>query len=149
MKPEDHARAKQLLIADKVEGISAPDRRWLDTHLVTCDACSNEAVAVTSSVATLRSISITAPDDVVRRTRLAVQRRAEELQSRRESAAPIWIAVAMTTIWGILLTPYMWSLFAWMGPTSQLSAFLMWWFLPATVLAGVAAWRSSRRTEAI
>ncbi len=148
MRTEDHTRAKHLLAAERVEGISAEDRRWLDAHLGACDECPNEAAALGASIAALRSVNFMVPDDLVRRTKLAVRRQAEVLESRRETAMPIWIAVAMATAWAILLAPYVWSLFARVGRTLQFTdavwqtGFLIWWFLPATVLAAVAAWRS-------
>ena len=153
MKIEDHAKAKQLLIAHRVEGISDLDRQWLQSHLAACDECSAEAGVLQVTVAAVRSVSATVPDDLLRRTRLAVERRAQQLQAQRESQLPFWVSVVMATISGILVTPYMWSLFASAGRFLQISdvtwqvAFFMSWFLPATVLAGVAAWRFHTATE--
>jgi hypothetical protein len=75
-----------------------------------------------------------------------VQRRAEQRREAREHAMPLWIAVGVASVWMILTAPFTWSLFAWLGRTIAVSdviweiAFLMWWFLPATVLGVAAAW---------
>ena len=45
MNPEVHERACRLIDAWHVEGISAPEREWLDAHLAECAACRARARA--------------------------------------------------------------------------------------------------------
>lgn len=154
MKAESHVRARKLMVADRVEGIAAGDRQWLDAHLAGCSECSNEAAALGAAINVVRTFQVTAQADAVRRTRLAMHHRAEQLRRQRERATPLWIAVAMSSVSAIVVTPFIWSAFAWIGNSFQLSpafwqlGFLMWWFLPATVLSGIAGWRHvSRRVD--
>ena len=156
MKSENHERARTLLTTGHVEGISSAERQWLETHLAVCPECSDEAAALNATLRSLRAVSISARPDAVRKARLAVHHRAEELRVKRERSAPMWIAVAVSTMWAILTTPYIWSAFAWMGRWLRLSnvvwetGFLMWWFLPATFLSAIAAWHhlSKRKADA-
>jgi len=150
MNPEIHERARSLLRADCIEGISSGERQWLDAHLADCVECSTEAQSLTAAIDSLRFLSVTAPADVVRRTSLAVHRLSEKPAPKREPAAFLCIAAAMATVWAIVTTPYTWAAFAWLGNVFQVSnviwltGFLIWWFLPVTVLAAVAAWHHAR-----
>jgi anti-sigma factor RsiW len=147
MNLENHARAKKLLHAARVEGISTGDRQWLDAHLADCAECSKEAASVSIAVDSLRALSVSAPAAVVRRTSLAVHQRAVERRSKQETAAPLWIAAATSSVWTLLTTPLVWAAFAWFGTLIHVPdtvwqiVFLMWWFMPASVVAAVAGWR--------
>ena len=147
MNYETHERARRLLAAATVEGISPMEEQWLKAHLSTCEECTKEASALEGAVVAFRSLRVVANDDMVRRTNLLVRRRAQELQARREHALPLWISVGMSTALVLVTTPYAWSLFAWFGRITYLpnpvwqAGFLMWWFLPATILAAVAGWK--------
>lgn len=142
-----HERARQLIAAKHVEGISAADREWLDTHLDACAPCSQEASAVGDAIGSLRAAPVVASAQAVWRTRLAVRRRAEELRSERERAVALWSAVAIAAACVLLSTPFTWWTFAALGRAVRApdavwqAGFLLWWFLPATVLAAIMAWR--------
>ena len=147
MKPESHARARQLMIEDRIEGIRATERGWLDQHLASCPECSSRAIALDAAVLSLRTLPIAANSDVVEQARLTVRARAQQLQAARERAVPLWIATAFSSVWMIAVIPFVLLIFAWLGRfahapgTLSLVAFLVWWFLPATVLGAAAAWR--------
>jgi anti-sigma factor RsiW len=147
MSSESHERAKQLLRAAQVEGISPGDRRWLHAHLAGCSGCSDEAAAMLAAIDSLRALRVTAPEDMVRRTAQAVQRRARQRRSEREPALFLWTAAVISSIWAIATIPYTLAAFAWIGrvlnlaDTVWLLGFLLWWFFPATVLGAAAAWR--------
>ncbi len=153
MKPDIHERARHLMKAVRVEGIGPNDREWLDRHLETCLECSSEARALSAALESLRSFPIMANPEVVRQTRMAVHSRAEQRRASRARFAPLWIATAMSSIWMILTTPYLWQAFAWFGHTAGIpnavwqAGFLMWWFMPATVFAAAAAWRHAARDD--
>src|SRR5688572_15535036 len=142
-------RAKKMAAADLVEGIPAAEREWLDAHLAACGECANEARALAAAIRSVRAFHLSANPDAVRRTRLAVHQRAGQRRREQERAASIWIAVAASSVWAIITTPYAWSAFASFGQSFQLPdaawqlGFLMWWFLPATALAAVAGWLHS------
>jgi hypothetical protein len=142
-----HERARRLIAASHVEGISAGDRQWLDGHLAACAPCSQEASAVAEAIRSLRAAPVVASGPTVWRTRLAVRRRAEELRSQRERSVPLWSAVAVAAVWTLVTTPFTWWTFAALGRVARVPepvwqvGFLLWWFLPATVLAAIVAWR--------
>jgi hypothetical protein len=77
--------------------------------------------------------------------------RAQELQTERGRFTPLWIATAISSAWMILTAPYVWRAFEWFGqivhiPDAVLeTGFLMWWFLPATILAAAAAFRHATK----
>ena len=150
MNPDTHGRARKLLAAATVEGISPVEEQWLKAHLSICKEYTNEASALESAVDAFRSLRVVANDDVVRRTNLLVRRRAQELQARREHTIPLWISVGVSTVLVLVTTPYAWSLFAWFGRITNMpnmvwqAGFLMWWFLPATILAAVAGWKRAQ-----
>ena len=147
MSHEIHERARQLLTAHRVEGIQAAERDWLERHLASCTECSSAAEALDAAIRSLRALPVFADPDLVRQTRLAVRTRAEQLQAARTQSATLWIATAVSSVLMILTTSYVWRLFAWFGQMAHIPSlvwqvvFLMWWFLPATVLSAAAAWR--------
>ena len=147
MNLENHERAKKLLAMRRVEGIAEIEEQWLEDHLAHCDACSNAAQALTHAINAVRSFSVTARPEAVRRASVAVRLRAEQIRQERERTIPIWIAAAMSAALAILTTPYTWAAFAWLGRLLQVPditwqvGFLMWWFLPATVVGAVVARR--------
>jgi anti-sigma factor RsiW len=147
MNQEHLQRAKKLLEAERIDGISAEERKWLAEHLETCAACTNEANALAFAVGSLRSVSVTASPDLVRRTSMVLRRRSAQLRQERDRALPLWIAVGIASVWMIVTAPVTWSIFSWLGRTLEVSdlvwelGFLMWWFLPATVLGAAAAWQ--------
>jgi anti-sigma factor RsiW len=147
MNPEIHERARQLLTAHRVEGIQAAERDWLEGHLASCAECSRAAEALDSAIRSLRALPVVAGPELVRQTRLAVHSRAEQLHGARSRSVPLWIATAVSSVLMVLTTPFVWQTFAWFGRLAHipndvwLVGFLMWWFLPATILAAAAAWR--------
>jgi anti-sigma factor RsiW len=153
MNSIDHERARKLIEADAVEGITGAERDWLSRHLSACSECSNKAAALVDAINALRAVPIAASPELVRQTRLAVHRRAEELKAARAWSAPLWIATAISSASVILTTPYVWRTFGWLGHMVHLPdavwqvGFLMWWFLPATVLAGAVASRYAAETN--
>jgi anti-sigma factor RsiW len=141
MSLENHDRARKLLAATRVEGIAAGERDWLDRHLASCPECSSEASALDAAIRSLRAVPVAMSPEVVYRTRMAVYRRAEQLQAGRARAVPLWIATVASAVWSIVTAPYAWETFAWFGRFARVpdlvwqAGFVMWWFLPATVVA--------------
>jgi len=150
MSEMNHERANKLLIAALVEEIASSDRIWLESHLAGCAECAKEAQGLGTAIESLRGFNVSASPELVERTKLAVRRRGEQLNSAPARSAPIWIATAVSSVCMILTTPYVWRTFEWIGRITNLPdaawelGFLMWWFLPATVLAAAAAWRHNK-----
>ena len=148
MSEMNHERARQLLITAAVEEIAPSDREWLENHLAGCANCAKEAQEFGTAVESLRvGFNVNASPELVEHTKLAVRRRLELLNSEPDRSTPIWIATALASACMILTTPYVWRTFEWTGRIAELPdaawelGFLMWWFLPATVLAAAVAWR--------
>ena len=144
-----HDRARQLIAADRVEGISAAEREWLDRHLEACTPCAEEAEAVAVAIDLLRASPVLADANMVRRTRLALRQRAEHAGIARTRAVPLWIAGALSVAWMFLTIPFGWWAFAWLGHAARVpepvwqGTFLMCWFLPATLVTAIVAWRQA------
>jgi hypothetical protein len=152
MNSIDHERARKLIAADAVEGITSAEHDWLSRHLSACSECSNETEALSAAISAVKAMPIAASPGLVRQTKLAVHARAEELKAER-AQAPIWMATAISSVLLIVTTPYVWRAFSWLGHTVHFPdaiwqiAFLMWWFLPGTILAGAVASRISAETN--
>jgi hypothetical protein len=155
MNPESHERARKLLHAARVEGISADSRAWLEAHLASCKDCSAESNALAAAIDSLRALSVGAPADLVRRTSIAVRQGAALRQADRERRILLAIAVALSGAWTIAATFLTWTFFAWLGQAFHVHdmvlrvGFLMWWFVPAAVLSAIAAWRHVTAHEAV
>jgi anti-sigma factor RsiW len=150
---ELHARAKKLIVADRVEGLSADERDWLDRHLADCDECSIEVSRLSAAIQAFRAVPLTASPDLVSRTSAMVWQRARQKQTARREFVPLWIATALSVASMAYTSPYVWSALTWLGRLSHTSeivwqtGFLMWWFMPATVLAAAAAWRRAKQQD--
>ena len=155
MNQESHEHARELLQAARVEGISADGLRWLESHLASCNECSKEANALAAAIESLRVLSVSAPADVVRRTSLAVHRRIELRRVNREPRVLLGMAAAISSAWTLLTTPYTWAFFAWLGQAFRVHdmvwqlGFVVWWFLPGTVLSAIATWRHLATPKAV
>jgi anti-sigma factor RsiW len=147
-----HERSRQLLAAGHVEGLSAAEREWLDRHLEECSQCAEEAGALVAAVRVLRTSSPLASPELVQRTRLAVRRFAAQRANDRAHGVPLWIAVTLSGAWMLLTAPTAWWICGWLGRAARVPdavwqvGFLVWWFLPATLLAAILAWRHAGRT---
>lgn len=144
-----HERARRLIAAERVEGIPAAERVWLDSHVEACAECAEEAAAVAAAIDLLRASPVLADADMVRRTRLAVRQRAEDVRIDSARAVPLWIAGALSVAWMLVTIPYGWRAFAWLGQAARVpepvwqGTFLMCWFLPATIVTAIVAWRQA------
>jgi anti-sigma factor RsiW len=151
MSEMNHERARKLLITAAVEEIAPSDRVWLEDHLAGCPNCAQEAQELRTAVESVHgAFNVSASPELVENTKRAVRRRLEVLKSEPARSTPIWIATALSSGCMILTTPYVWRTFEWIGRIANLPdgawelGFLMWWFLPATVLAAAVAWRRGK-----
>ncbi|HUU13418.1 MAG TPA: hypothetical protein VM182_06880 [Terriglobia bacterium] len=150
MSEDVHKRAERLIATSNVEGISAPDREWLDEHLESCGRCAQRAAALEQVVVTLRSVSIPPDPAVVEATRRRVRVRAAELHEQQVRLRALWMACAFSWGLGVLSAPLVWWALQWIGehlalPTAVWTvAFLLWWTVPAAGAGGVLAWLRTR-----
>jgi hypothetical protein len=152
MTENPHQRALRLFSVEQAEGLSPDERRWLYGHLAGCMDCSGRADQLRQALHSLRSLSVRLDPAVAQRTRLKVHARAAELETRRARFYPLWAALLLSVFWVLTTTPYTWRSFRWLGEKYGLAdgfwqaGFLVWWFLPATIVAMILAlgwWRGS------
>lgn len=154
MSQDIHERARHLIAAARVEGISTAEQSWLDSHMEDCAACVQNAAETRRALEALRWMAVTADPGMVRATRLQVRMRARELDESRSRSLLLWASGVLTTVVGMVTLPLLWSGFAWLGQKMSLpngvwqSAFLVAWLLPALVVAPLL-WQRQRgvRTE--
>ena len=141
MTQDIHERARRLIAAARVEGISAADQAWLDQHLEDCAPCAQNAAEIRRALEALRWMAVSADPGMVRATRLQVRMRARELDESRSRSLLLWASGVLTTVVGMVTLPLLWSGLKW--ASAQLSlpegvwqlVFLAAWFLPAVVVA--------------
>jgi hypothetical protein len=148
-----HDRALQLIAAARVEGISDSDRAWLTAHLEECASCSEHARATDRALRSLRTAAIPLPKDLAARTQFRVRLRAMELREREPKRRAVWLACAVSWIFGIASAPYVWNLFQWLGHRAGLPkivwefGFGLWWAVPALFAAAVVLLESARKGD--
>jgi len=150
MNSDIHGRACRLIDVWHAEGISAPERDWLDAHLAECPACTARLVASKRALQALRSNSLIIDPVLVRTTQARVRWRARELRENRVRMRALWISCALSWVLGAASTPLVWQTFRWIGLHSALpkmiweTAFALWWAVPAGVVATLLAWQRQR-----
>jgi anti-sigma factor RsiW len=150
MSEDVHKRAERLISSTKVEGISAADRDWLNSHLDGCARCRERAAALEQAVAALRSVSISPRPAVVEATRRRVRMRAAEMREQQVRLRALWVACAISWVSGVLSAPLIWWGLRWVGQHLALPsavwvmAFVLWWTLPAAGAAAAFTWVRGR-----
>ncbi|HYX67837.1 MAG TPA: hypothetical protein VE825_01790 [Terriglobales bacterium] len=153
MTPDIHERARHVIAAARVEGISAADQSWLDQHLEDCAACARNAAETRRALEALRWMAVSADPGMVRATRLQVRMRAQELDERASRSLLLWASGVLTTVVGIVTLPLLWNGFAWLGQQLSLPngvaqfVLVAAWFLPAMVIAVLLGQRLRARPE--
>lgn len=160
MKEDLHERARRVMDRLAVEGPAGngAERAWLETHLSICAACAARQLATERTLAALGNrpwpAALLRPA-VVAATQRSVRARAQELRQQAALRRPLWVACSLSWLWMLVTTPYFWRGFAWLGglmgmpgPVWQ-AAFLMAWFLPASIVGAVVAWRELHRRAEI
>lgn len=144
MNNDLHARTGRLILEERVEGISAADREWLDQHLAHCPDCKRLANATESAIESLRSISVPLPPALASRTQLRLYLRFGEMRARRSAGWAAWAACGVSWAVGFASAPYIWRGFEWLGHQAGLPpllwkmGFVLWWMVPALLAAAAA-----------
>ncbi|MGO8817037.1 MAG: zf-HC2 domain-containing protein [Terriglobia bacterium] len=150
MNREIHERARRLIDAWQVEGISAPDREWLDAHLAECSSCQARVRANDRALQALRSNSISVSPALVSTTQARVRLRARQLQENQARLRALWVSCGLSWLMGTLTAPLLWEAIAWLGRRFEISeaiwvaAFAVCWVAPASLVAAVMAWKYSQ-----
>ena len=142
----DHERAFELCCMMLAPSIGDAERQWLENHLAECSECSCRIQQTLAAVAALKSVSISATNDMVQSTRRRVRELCVRDEARKRRMRPIWISSAFASVWMACSTPYLWQSFDLTGHWLHIPdllwqmAFLVAWFTPALTGAAVALW---------
>lgn len=145
-----HARAKQLIAQELIEGVAENDRRWLEQHLRECEQCNASAAATGRAVRAFKSAAVPAPSGLAQRTQFRVHLRMQEQQENRIQRGFLWIACAASWLFGAASAPYVWSGLQWFGQSLALPhlvpeiGFGLWWALPALVAGAIVLAENAR-----
>ena len=147
----DHERAAGLLAEQAIEGIEQADALWLEQHLAGCHECSGYAETLGLARQALRSIPVTASDELVAATKARVRIRALELRERTARAVFIGVSSFIGALLSSVSLYYAWPVVRWLETRLQWPAivvepgFVMAWFLPTMIAAAMLA---AMRTQA-
>jgi hypothetical protein len=153
MSGNAHERALQLIGQARVEGIAEADSTWLRAHMEKCDFCAEHACQTDRALRVLRTAAIPVPDGLASRTQFRVRLRAQELREREPKRRALWLACAVSWIFGVTSAPYVWSLFQWLGQRTGVPklvwevGFGLWWSIPALFAVAVLLMEGSRKGE--
>ena len=147
----NHERAQQLIYAERVEGLSAADRHWLDEHLAGCADCRMAAERLGQALRGLKLAPVAAAGSVVSRTQAVVAARAIELRQQRAMFAPLRVMTAVAVLISVVSTPLAWEAVKWLAGFAQASSvtsaalFLLFWAAPAVAASLLLAGLGSHR----
>lgn len=145
-----HERTRQLISQELIEGIPESDRRWLEAHLKDCERCSASAAAVGRALHALKAIAIPVPSGLARRTQFRVHLRMQEQQAVKAKPGFLWIACAISWIFGAISASYVWQGLQWATERMALPRFVpevgfgLWWALPAIVAGAIVLAENAR-----
>jgi hypothetical protein len=149
----DHERAFELSCMSLTDSITERERTWLSNHLASCSECSARNQQTETAIATLRTVSISAGNDLVQGTRRRVRALCLRDEARQRRMRPIWISSAFASAWMACSTPYLWQSFDLTGHWLHIPdllwqmAFLVAWFTPALTGAAVVLWLRPQLTQ--
>ena len=142
----DHERAFDLLCAALSGCVDAGDRTWLEHHLGACAECRLKNEQMQAAICALRTVSVSAGNDLVRSTQRRVRALCLQEETRQRRMRPVWISSAFASIWMACTAPYLWQSFDLTGHWLHIPdllwqmGFLTTWFTPALTGAAVAFW---------
>ena len=151
MTRSDHERARELVLMQGVEDVSAGEGVWLESHLAACAECADfkEALELTSQA--MRATPVLASSSLVSTTQARVRARAAELQDQQTRLYLIGISFCFGLLWSAGSMFLGWKLSGWLGERLHLEAWviaaglIVFWLLPAIAMAGVLLFH--RRTS--
>lgn len=153
MRGNPHDRARELIVTERVEGISQSDGDWLAAHLESCAACRTLQAASENSIRALRSNVVQIPLGIVSATQARVRMRARILREEQLRTRSLWVSCALSWVMGVVSAPLVWEGFKWFGQSLELpssvwmAGLALWWLTPTAVVGAVFAWRNSRSRD--
>lgn len=151
----DHERAFELLCMTFLDSVSDGERKWLEDHLACCAECRTKTEQMRSAISALKTVSITAGNDLVQSTQRRVRALCLRQDARQRRMRPIWISSAFASVWMACTTPYLWQSFDLTGHWLHIPdllwqmGFLVSWFTPALTGAAVALWLRPQLTRGV
>ena len=152
MNEELHARAKQLIAQERIEGISEPDRQWLREHLTTCADCAKQASVTEQAIRSLRGVSVALSSSLASRAQFRVRLRAQQLRAEPRWRM-VWAACGISWAFGAATAPYVWHGLEWLGHRVGVPkivwelGFGLWWALPAIAVAVILLLETAERSS--
>lgn len=143
MPSDSHERARFLVDRDLLEGNSAEERRWLDSHLEQCLECSGYAALTTRSVRALDAFAFELDPAAAMRVENVVRERAARMSAGDLHPRTLWLGTAVAiglTIAGTLALwqPAMWLAGRWNLPSpAWIVAFAAFWPVPSLLVAAL------------
>jgi len=153
MSGYDHARALELSRRVFADSLSEHEQNWLSQHLESCSECRVEHEQLHAAISALKTVSISAGDDLVQGTQRRIRTLCLLTAARQRRMRPIWISSAFASVWMGCTTPYLWQSFDLTGHWLHIPdllwqmAFLVAWFTPALTGAAVALWLRPQLTR--
>jgi len=153
MSENTHDRALKLIAKARVEGISETESSWLRAHLDECKFCTEHARRTDRALRVMRAAVVPMPEGLASRTQFRVRLRAQELREREPKRRALWLACAVSWVFGLASAPYVWSLFQWFGQRTGVPklvwelGFGLWWTIPALFVVAVLLMENSRKGE--
>jgi len=145
-----HEQARQLIDRERVEGLSAADRKWLEAHLAECEACARWASSTDAAVRAAVTVSVAVPAGLALAVKLRVRQQAAELNQRRVRNTGLVVGCALSWVVGVASAPLVWRICAWLGGEFHLPrvvwmlGFASWWLVPAAAAAALLLWHRER-----
>jgi hypothetical protein len=141
MNTGPHGRARDLIARDRIEGISAAENAWLESHLAECSGCSEIAETTAGALRAVRAFSVTLPPELAERARLRLYWHTSQQGQNRPRQRALWAACVVSWIGGAATSPFVWRGFEWIGRQAGVPdpvwkmGFALWWGLPALFAA--------------
>ncbi len=141
MTYHDHERAVELITRRGTEDLAAAETRWLDSHLETCNTCSQYANDFNDVGRMLRATTVTASSALVANTQARVRARAMYLQEQRSRTVLIAISFCLGAMSSAVSAWLWWRFGAWVAERFGLSpaivqpGIMVFLVLPAIVIA--------------
>ena len=150
MKNDCHERAKRLIDLDRVDGLRADDRAWLQTHLGECEDCERWTSRTDAALRALINVPVEIPPGLAAAASYRVRREAEMRNQRRARSLGLVAGCTLSWVLGAASAPLVWKIFAWLGDEFDLPraiwmlGFAAWWLVPASAAALLILWQRER-----
>jgi predicted anti-sigma-YlaC factor YlaD len=153
MRNDIHDRARDLVTASSVEGLTPAETAWLHDHLASCSDCRQYSDAMALSRQALHSLSFRVNPSLIAATQARVHMRARELRERDQRLIPVLISCVLALAVCAVSMPLLWQTFAWIGNVVHLpslvwqTGFALTWFVPAVLATIILLMLKEHRSE--